>query len=348
MNPNLAPRFLSNAPADLARPDRPRLHRHARPGLDPGAGRPGPRRDPARRRQRRPQHGRPVSGMRPTPRTARRLKLANDRSDQGVRRHRPAPGDGPGGQAAGIGPAGDRPGRRLSQPEPVALRQHGDLADRPPRRGRTRRPRLAGPGARLDPGGLVDCSSAPGSIPAAIRGRRALASSLERIDDLTLDPAVARPDVSTDGDDLAAFVRRSTLDAYASSDRLAELAKDQSSSARYPGTGLAEPAQAGRPADQGGIRLAGLLYVAGRLRHPLAAVGHAFRAARRALGRPQGVPRRPGRLEAGRPRPGALLQRVRPPGPRERLGRDRPRRRRPGLPGRARRSSPACSAPIPA
>jgi uncharacterized protein (DUF1501 family) len=78
-----------------------------------------------------------------------------------------------------------------------------------------------------------------GSIPAAIRGRRTPASSLERIDDLTLDSAVARPILSPDGDDLAAFVCRSTLDAYTSSDRLAELAKDQSSSARYPGTGLA-------------------------------------------------------------------------------------------------------------
>jgi uncharacterized protein (DUF1501 family) len=78
-----------------------------------------------------------------------------------------------------------------------------------------------------------------GSIPAAIRGRRSLASSLERIDDLTLDPAVARPNVTSDGDDLGAFVLRSTLDAYASSDRLAELAKDKSAAARYPDTELA-------------------------------------------------------------------------------------------------------------
>lgn len=78
-----------------------------------------------------------------------------------------------------------------------------------------------------------------GAIPTALRGRRAPASSLERIEDLTLDATVARPSLSTDGDDLAAFVRRSALDAYASSDRLAELAKDESSSARYPGTGLA-------------------------------------------------------------------------------------------------------------
>ena len=54
------------------------------------------------------------------------------------------------------------------------------------------------------------------------------ASSLERIDDLTLDPALApaRAVGRAGGDDLAAFVRRSTLDAYASADRLAELARD--------------------------------------------------------------------------------------------------------------------------
>jgi uncharacterized protein (DUF1501 family) len=78
-----------------------------------------------------------------------------------------------------------------------------------------------------------------GSVPAAIRGRRALASSLERIEDLTLSASVTRPDVATGGDDLAGFVRRSTLDAYASSDRLAALARDGSSAARYPGTALA-------------------------------------------------------------------------------------------------------------
>jgi uncharacterized protein (DUF1501 family) len=78
-----------------------------------------------------------------------------------------------------------------------------------------------------------------GSVPAAIRGRRALASSLERIEDLTLNPSVSRPNIAGGGDDLAGFVRRSTLDAYSSSDRLAALAKDGSAAARYPGTALA-------------------------------------------------------------------------------------------------------------
>jgi uncharacterized protein (DUF1501 family) len=78
------------------------------------------------------------------------------------------------------------------------------------------------------------------SIPVALKGRRALASSLERIDDLTFDPGLARPSMPTGGDDLAAFVRKSTLDAYTSSDRLAELARDKTATARYPGTVLAE------------------------------------------------------------------------------------------------------------
>jgi uncharacterized protein (DUF1501 family) len=95
-------------------------------------------------------------------------------------------------------------------------------------------------GQGLDPTGAGSSSTfvGPGAIPAALRGRRALASSLERIEDLTLDPALARPPAEAGGDDLAAFVRRSTLDAYASSDRLAELARDGASTARYPSTGL--------------------------------------------------------------------------------------------------------------
>jgi uncharacterized protein (DUF1501 family) len=99
-------------------------------------------------------------------------------------------------------------------------------------------------GRGLDPvAGASSIYVGSGSIPNAIKGRRALASSLERIDDLTFDPSIARPGVPSgapEGDDLVAFVRRSTLDAYASSDRLADLAKDKATSARYPGTALGE------------------------------------------------------------------------------------------------------------
>lgn len=82
-----------------------------------------------------------------------------------------------------------------------------------------------------------------GTPPLALRGRYAVASALERIEDVILDgpPGPAESAAATgDGDDLAAFVRRSTLDAYATADRLAELARGKDSSARYPSTPLAD------------------------------------------------------------------------------------------------------------
>jgi uncharacterized protein (DUF1501 family) len=96
--------------------------------------------------------------------------------------------------------------------------------------------------AESSAGALYIGSGAP---PVALRGRRAVASALERIDDLLLDPAAepGRALVSQDngnGDDLAAFVRRSTLDAYTTADRIAALARNRTDDARYPATGLAE------------------------------------------------------------------------------------------------------------
>jgi uncharacterized protein (DUF1501 family) len=79
-----------------------------------------------------------------------------------------------------------------------------------------------------------------GPPPVALRGRRAVASALERIEDFTLaagaDPrkALTRDEP---GDELAAFVRRSMLDAYATADRLKEVGGGDG--ARYPQTGLA-------------------------------------------------------------------------------------------------------------
>lgn len=80
-----------------------------------------------------------------------------------------------------------------------------------------------------------------GSVPVALRGRRSIASSLDRFEDLTLDPsAKASRGIAAGpaGDDLAAFVRRSTLDAYASSDRLAALAQGRDGGPAYPPSGL--------------------------------------------------------------------------------------------------------------
>jgi uncharacterized protein (DUF1501 family) len=87
-----------------------------------------------------------------------------------------------------------------------------------------------------------------GPPPAALRGRRAVASALERLDDFALDPALVRSAAgedqpacgSTPGEDLLAFVRRSTLDAYQAAARLADLTRRRDAGPPYPATGLAE------------------------------------------------------------------------------------------------------------
>jgi uncharacterized protein (DUF1501 family) len=84
-----------------------------------------------------------------------------------------------------------------------------------------------------------------GPPPVAIRGRRSIASAIERIEDFSLaagaDPRKALPK-DEPADDLAAFVQRSMLDAYAAADRLREVAAGTDDS-RYPGSGLASRLQ---------------------------------------------------------------------------------------------------------
>jgi uncharacterized protein (DUF1501 family) len=89
-----------------------------------------------------------------------------------------------------------------------------------------------------------------GPPPVALRGRRAVAAALERLDEFLLDPAAspgrsivgagADGDGDGHGDDLTAFVRRSTLDAYATADRIAALTRDRGGDARYPASGLGD------------------------------------------------------------------------------------------------------------
>ncbi len=88
-----------------------------------------------------------------------------------------------------------------------------------------------------------------GSPPAALRGRRSSATSLARVDDLRLPedliPTLAQTHLagSTEADDgLAAFVRRSLLDSYASAQRVSELVarSTASSSESYPDDSLGE------------------------------------------------------------------------------------------------------------
>jgi uncharacterized protein (DUF1501 family) len=82
-----------------------------------------------------------------------------------------------------------------------------------------------------------------GAPPAALRGRRSRTSTMTRPEDSVLTiPGAARlaPSAPEDGTDLAAFVRRSTLDAYATSQRMAEVLRVKDTGASYPASGLAE------------------------------------------------------------------------------------------------------------
>jgi uncharacterized protein (DUF1501 family) len=81
-----------------------------------------------------------------------------------------------------------------------------------------------------------------GPMPAALRSRRSAASAIARLEDSVLAlPGAAPPPGTADeaGDDLAAFVRRSTLDAYSTSERVAPLLRAEDKGARYPASGLA-------------------------------------------------------------------------------------------------------------
>jgi len=87
-----------------------------------------------------------------------------------------------------------------------------------------------------------------GTPPAALRGRRSGAASLERIEDLTLPIGSARSLLETrlgkeeePDDGLSAYVRRSVLDAYSSAERVAELTRRRVAGAdgSYPETALA-------------------------------------------------------------------------------------------------------------
>jgi uncharacterized protein (DUF1501 family) len=79
-----------------------------------------------------------------------------------------------------------------------------------------------------------------GAMPAALRSRRSVASALTRPED-TLLHLKTKPTAgpSGPGEGLAAFVQRSTLDAYATSERMAEVLRASDTGAAYPATGLA-------------------------------------------------------------------------------------------------------------
>jgi uncharacterized protein (DUF1501 family) len=80
-----------------------------------------------------------------------------------------------------------------------------------------------------------------GAVPGALRGRRSAAVALNRVEDLLLaDTVSSKQVIGPDAlDDLLAFTRRQTVNAYAAADMLGKLAGADEGS-RYPGNGLAE------------------------------------------------------------------------------------------------------------
>jgi uncharacterized protein (DUF1501 family) len=81
-----------------------------------------------------------------------------------------------------------------------------------------------------------------GATPMALRGRRSAAAAIARPEEAML--VLKGCAQSAAGDDigvgeLAGFVRRSALDAYATSERMAQVLRAEDKGARYPATGLA-------------------------------------------------------------------------------------------------------------
>jgi uncharacterized protein (DUF1501 family) len=114
---------------------------------------------------------------------------------------------------------------------------------------RTDAAEAAGPGwiGRVLDGRAGASPSGPGAIfigggpsPVAVRGRRSAAIALERTEDFLLEDGVARHSLRREAgdDELTAFIRRSTLDAYATADQMATITR-VAPGRRYPATRLA-------------------------------------------------------------------------------------------------------------
>ncbi len=214
---------------------------------------PHPGRRPARRRQRRAEYRGALSRRR-VPQAPAEARDPGRRGEEDRRPRRPAPVARAVLEAAGAAAAGDRAERGLPQPEPVALRQHGDLADGQDRR--WTRPRPAGwparstaaPGPDGDAPGLHIHEAFP--LPGALAGGRQVVPSLARLEQFrrrlgmpegaeaaaqieALD-RLARQDRGEPGS-LLQFVERCSLITYASSARLERLQQDGSAAkADYP------------------------------------------------------------------------------------------------------------------
>lgn len=79
-----------------------------------------------------------------------------------------------------------------------------------------------------------------GDVPTALRGRRSTAVSFNQIEEVLLrESTQAKPSDSGKDEDLQAFVRRQTVEAAATAEKLSKLSAD-SSVTRYPQTALAD------------------------------------------------------------------------------------------------------------
>lgn len=115
--------------------------------------------------------------------------------------------------------------------------------------------------ARFDPeehkghgwlGRALDSEASPSlfvgttALPAALRGRRSVASTLSRLEEFHLlgEAATVRTMASPEAsDDLNAFVHRSFLDAYTTGECLADVARVRDGGVSYPTTGLGQRLQ---------------------------------------------------------------------------------------------------------
>lgn len=81
-----------------------------------------------------------------------------------------------------------------------------------------------------------------GALPGALIGRRSIAASFSRLDELAIQNPAARGGLAAalPADDLADFVRRATLDAYTTADRVTAAAGRERGKASYPSSELAQ------------------------------------------------------------------------------------------------------------
>src|SRR5581483_6725999 len=98
-------------------------------------------------------------------------------------------------------------------------------------------------GRALDPLAATSCALGA-SVPAALRGRRSAAVSLNRVEDMLLNESATLQQAGEHNrqDDLLAFVRRQTVDAQTAAQQLAKVV-GSNNAGKYPATRLGERLQ---------------------------------------------------------------------------------------------------------